>query len=234
MSTDLRAIMDRDERRRRMLNDPDLFGNALLFALALDEVLANRKDTRRHLGDWLAEVAELAWGVDTGRYLVERVVGDDVPRFEPAREAGRVACVAPMIRREGLCGKPSTWSAVDRSPETGEARWVGLCGRHRDLEAKFDVRRKAWIANGQPSPPPNTGGVLKRYFKGWRTPMSGDPGFPDLVLARDGVVIVAELKSRRGQPTDDQKMWLEALGAHARLWRPQDWPAIEQELRRRR
>ncbi|MFD5089379.1 hypothetical protein ACFWMR_02170 [Amycolatopsis thailandensis] len=70
--------------------------------------------------------------------------------------------------------------------------------------------------------------------KGWRTPMQGDPGFPDLVLARDGVVIVAELKSRRGQPTDDQKLWLEALGAHARLWRPVDWPAIEQELRRRR
>lgn len=70
--------------------------------------------------------------------------------------------------------------------------------------------------------------------KGWRTPMQGDPGFPDLVLARGGVVIVAELKSRRGQPTDDQTLWLEALGAHARLWRPADWPAIQNELRRTR
>jgi hypothetical protein len=70
--------------------------------------------------------------------------------------------------------------------------------------------------------------------KGWRTPMSGHPGFPDLVLARDGVVIVAELKSRRGQPSDDQRLWLEALGAHARLWRPADWPAIQNELRRSR
>ena len=70
--------------------------------------------------------------------------------------------------------------------------------------------------------------------KGWRTAMQGHPGFPDLVLARDGVVLVAELKSRRGQPTDAQKLWLEALGDHARLWRPADWPAIQNELRRTR
>lgn len=73
-----------------------------------------------------------------------------------------------------------------------------------------------------------------RTAKGWRTPMSGHPGLPDLVLARDGVVLLAELKSRRGQPTDDQKLWLDALGAHARLWRPADWPAIQNELRRTR
>jgi len=74
----------------------------------------------------------------------------------------------------------------------------------------------------------------RRADGSWRTAMQGHPGFPDLVLARDGVVLVAELKSRRGQPTDDQKLWLEALGDHARLWRPADWPAIQNELRRTR
>ena len=74
----------------------------------------------------------------------------------------------------------------------------------------------------------------RRTDGGWRTAMQGHPGFPDLVLARDGVVIVAELKSARGQPTADQWLWLEALGDHARLWRPQDWPAIQNELRRTR
>lgn len=73
-----------------------------------------------------------------------------------------------------------------------------------------------------------------RTAKGWRTPMSGDPGFPDLVLARDGVLIVPELKSRRGRTSPDQDLWLEALGPHARLWRPADWPAIQNELRRTR
>jgi hypothetical protein len=69
--------------------------------------------------------------------------------------------------------------------------------------------------------------------RGWRTAVQGHAGFPDVVLARDGVVIVAELKSRRGRTSPDQDLWLEALGTHARLWRPQDWPAIERELRRR-
>ena len=73
-----------------------------------------------------------------------------------------------------------------------------------------------------------------RTAKGWRTPMSGDPGFPDLVLARAGVLIVPELKSRRGRTSPDQDLWLEALGDHARLWRPADWPAIQNELRRTR
>lgn len=73
-----------------------------------------------------------------------------------------------------------------------------------------------------------------RTAKGWRTAMQGHPGFPDLVLARDGVVIVAELKSRTGKADEDQQLWLEALGDHARLWRPADWPAIQNELRRHR
>lgn len=73
-----------------------------------------------------------------------------------------------------------------------------------------------------------------RTAKGWRTPMSGHPGVPDLILARDGVVILAELKSRRGQPTPSQDLWLEALGDHGRLWRPGDWVAIQNELRRTR
>lgn len=57
MSTDLKAIMARDARRRRMLNDPDLAGDLLLFALCLDEVLATRKEQgRKKLRNWVAGV----------------------------------------------------------------------------------------------------------------------------------------------------------------------------------
>lgn len=70
-------------------------------------------------------------------------------------------------------------------------------------------------------------GQTKRYS----TPLQGHPGAPDLILARDGRVILAELKSQRGRVSEAQRMWLSALGSHARLWRPSDWPEIVAELR---
>jgi hypothetical protein len=69
--------------------------------------------------------------------------------------------------------------------------------------------------------------------KGWRTAVEGHAGFPDLVLARAGVVIVAELKTERGKLTAAQAVWREALGDCYRLWRPHDIGAILSELRGR-
>jgi hypothetical protein len=66
----------------------------------------------------------------------------------------------------------------------------------------------------------------------WRTPLTGHAGFPDLVLARNGVVLHAELKTDRGRLTAEQKAWLHALGPHGRIWRPSDWDAIVATLRR--
>ncbi len=43
-------------------------------------------------------------------------------------------------------------------------------------------------------------------------------GLPDLVLARDGLVILAELKSETGKVHGGQVAWLQASGNH--LWRP--------------
>lgn len=70
-----------------------------------------------------------------------------------------------------------------------------------------------------------------RTAKGWATALTGHPGLPDLVLARDGHVILAELKRHGGRPTPGQVAWLTALGAHGRLWTPAQWPAIVAELR---
>jgi len=65
----------------------------------------------------------------------------------------------------------------------------------------------------------------------WATPVTGDPGFPDLVLARSGVVLLAELKSETGTFRPGQAEWLDAAGAHGRLWRPSSWSSIVEELR---
>ena len=66
--------------------------------------------------------------------------------------------------------------------------------------------------------------------KSYRTPYEGDPGLPDLILARDGVVLLVELKSRTGRPTVDQTKWLKAAGVNGRLWNPNDWADIRLEL----
>lgn len=65
----------------------------------------------------------------------------------------------------------------------------------------------------------------------WITPLAGDRGAPDLLLARNGAVLLAELKTAAGRLGPGQADWLDALGDHGRLWRPGDWGAIVEELR---
>mgnify|MGYP001585176942 CR=1 FL=1 len=62
----------------------------------------------------------------------------------------------------------------------------------------------------------------------WRTAVSADgAGFPDLVMARKGVVIFAELKSEKGRLSPAQEAWLAALAWNGNcrsfVWRPADW-----------
>lgn len=45
------------------------------------------------------------------------------------------------------------------------------------------------------------------------TATRGDPGFPDLVLARDGKVIIVEVKTLKPNWKPGQREWLKALGA---------------------
>lgn len=71
---------------------------------------------------------------------------------------------------------------------------------------------------------------LARQF-GWlvyhtRNSIGSDPGFPDLVLARGGIIIYAELKSQKGSLSADQRLWRDELQAGGQtwyLWRPADW-----------
>jgi hypothetical protein len=65
----------------------------------------------------------------------------------------------------------------------------------------------------------------------WKTPVQGDgTGFPDLVMARAGKVIFAELKTDNGKMTDNQGVWLYVL-PNAYLWRPSDWERIQEILK---
>jgi VRR-NUC domain-containing protein len=75
-----------------------------------------------------------------------------------------------------------------------------------------------------------------RTDRGWRTAIQGDAGWPDLVLLRDGVMLVVELKSESGKVRPEQQAWLAELamvpGLVVRTWRPSDWPEVESALLR--
>lgn len=70
----------------------------------------------------------------------------------------------------------------------------------------------------------------QRRGQRWEVPYEGDAGLPDLILARNGVVMLVELKSASGHLRPGQQEWLDALGAHGRLWRPSDWAEVQEVL----
>lgn len=203
-STDLRGVIDRDTRHRNMIRNPDLTGDLLLFALALDEVIEARAE--RKLGGrllragWVNEVTVLAKG-DKPAYLHwgRLVLSRDLPRYEAEMGRGR-PCAAPMIRREGECGKSGSTSLMDYDPVTGAARMVHFCARHKAHTGPVQERQREWAANGRPRPPANSGGVLRRWYGGnwadiyrWasgREPMDGGreatPPRPTLRLIQGG------------------------------------------------
>lgn len=69
-----------------------------------------------------------------------------------------------------------------------------------------------------------------RTSSGWRTPISGHAGFPDLVFAHPlhGLELV-EFKSAKGRLSEPQVHWATVLRQAARrrtryhLWRPEHW-----------
>ena len=71
--------------------------------------------------------------------------------------------------------------------------------------------------------------------KGWRTPIQGHKGFPDLVLVRSSRVIFAECKSERGRLTEEQMQWINWLEGTGKvspvyIWRPSDWLSGDIEI----
>jgi hypothetical protein len=73
-----------------------------------------------------------------------------------------------------------------------------------------------------------------RTQRGWRTALSGSPGYPDISAVRGDRIIFVELKAANGKLRDEQQAWLSALGAagaEVHCWRPSDWPFIERVIR---
>lgn len=61
---------------------------------------------------------------------------------------------------------------------------------------------------------------------------SGGSGFPDLVMVRDGELLMAELKSEYGYMSRTQLEWRDAY-PHIEVWRPSMWGYIKARLERK-
>ncbi len=77
-------------------------------------------------------------------------------------------------------------------------------------------------------------------LRGWRhfhaySSRRSPAGWPDLALVRTGRLVLAELKSEKGQVTRDQRAWLETLrtvpGLEVYVWRPSAWSEVLEVLR---
>jgi hypothetical protein len=72
--------------------------------------------------------------------------------------------------------------------------------------------------------------VVRRGRRRTMTHQEGQAGFPDLVLARRGVVLVRELKREDGALSAGQREWLEHLGELGGVWRPRDREVVRATL----
>lgn len=58
-------------------------------------------------------------------------------------------------------------------------------------------------------------------------------GFPDLILLRNGRLVVIELKVGKNRATPEQVVWLEAfakIADYVAVWTPQHWAEIQEVL----
>lgn len=67
----------------------------------------------------------------------------------------------------------------------------------------------------------------------WSTAIAGNVGFPDLTLARKGVVWHWELKKKGGKLSPDQERWRDELRGTWRVFTPDMWDEILVLLARR-
>lgn len=76
-----------------------------------------------------------------------------------------------------------------------------------------------------------------RHWRVWHDQDSrrNAAGMPDLILLRPPRLLFVELKTDRGRLRPEQREWLDELGrcpgVEVHVWRPGDWPTIEEVLR---
>lgn len=151
-------------RSARMFDDPDLGGDLLLVGLGFARFLDFGTPPGQKLSTAL--VANAVYPSDRRRHWrVKHCIADDARTYRPPQrfEEGR-PCGAPMIRREGLCGKAATSWKLITDWATGEQSWVLACRRHVHwYDAVVQANRES-KPEKVPLPAANHGGLLARHI----------------------------------------------------------------------
>lgn len=157
----------RGARIVRMLEDDTLGGDLLLVGIALASCIDfNVKATT------IGQLARMTWphyGTDVGHRRVAQTFRDDMRTYRRP-ESWEKPCGAPMIRRAGPCGKPSSLYGYLRDWTSGEWLLHMTCSRHRDwwyAEKEANAAAKPEVV---PLPLANHGGLLMPHFPtvNWR------------------------------------------------------------------
>lgn len=136
--------------------------------------------------------------------------------------AGAAAGVPARGGRPGHGGQPRDRSGNYHPPLSEDAFQSRVMDAAKQYGWKAVHYRKTLKSGGR-----TNGGKAK-----YTTPVQGDRGGPDLLLAKAGrLPLLVELKTDTGRMSPEQKAWREAIHPDVyRLWRPRDWDAIVAEL----
>jgi hypothetical protein len=153
----------RGARIVQLLEDPLVGGDLLLVAVGL----AAKYDFGLGYDGKLNTLAELLWSTHPltwgPHWKIRDVFRQDIRTYKPPRPQ-IYRCTAPMVRRDGLCGRNATMSGYLTDWATGEKTYAGGCRRHYDW---FNAQHKAnWQAQPDlvPLPCANHGGALRVHF----------------------------------------------------------------------
>jgi hypothetical protein len=130
-------------------------GDLRMFAITVTWAVGVERAPKGERFKRVCEVMHL----DNSRFW--ELIRADLPRYEPERGSDTGLCEAPMIRREGVCGKHGMQGFHVTNPHDGTWRLVSYCSRHRDVANKVWAAEKARKDRGDmPEPLPNRGGLL--------------------------------------------------------------------------
>jgi len=195
------AMRGHHRRIEAMIADEGCTGDLMLIGVALSRwadyglpaLAKGERFTWEHLGRLVLQPTR------SGPSDIKQILKRDVRRYDPRKDAGshffKARCGAPMIRRQGPCGCPSTRQALVSDPETGRQSWLSGCTRHADW---FTAERiKAREVEPARMPFANSGGVLARHFPdidwhdlyrkldpSWTPPPEGEYEDDDLLIDR--------------------------------------------------